>query len=190
MRLAGGIFSKQQKTWGIVLFLAGILFALTVGDFDAADSLLGTANLRSLSVRAVDGRELFLTLLWERGRLFFLLLLLCQGTCRRFAEKAVPVLLVILLGLYAGVCLACQGIWGAGLFFFSVFPHGIVYLLALNMVLHKKKPVQYSGTRYMFTEVASVFVIIAIVAAGCLLEATAGSFLLKNYLLAFISAIS
>jgi hypothetical protein len=115
---------------------------------------------------------------------------MCQGACRRFLEKALPVLLVILLGLYAGVCLACQGTWGAGIFFFSVFPHGALYLFAIKLILHKKKPVQYSGTRYMFSEFASVFVIVALVVAGCLLEATAGSFLLKNYILAFISAIS
>jgi hypothetical protein len=60
----------------------------------------------------------------------------------------------------------------------------------MYLILHKKKPIQYSGKRYILTEIVSVFFLLALILAGCFLEATAGNYLLKQYLLLFIPAIS
>jgi hypothetical protein len=181
---------KQKRAWGTVLFLAGILLALVTADSDTAGSLLGTGYLRTFATQTIDRRELFLTLLWERGRLVVILLLLCTGVCRCWMDKVIPALLCLLLGMYGGICLACQGLWGIGLFFLSGFPHGFLYLPGLYLLLHRKKPVQYSGKRYLFTEIVSVFMIAALFLSGCMLEAFVSSYLLQHYLLAFISAIS
>jgi hypothetical protein len=181
--------SRQQKTWWIVIFLSGILLAQLSGDAYMTDNPLSTYHLSNLVAQTQDQRELFVTILWERGKFFGLLSLLCASAFRRWMDKVVPVLLGLGLGIYSGVCLACQGFWGIGLFFCSMFPHGMVYLFVIYLILHKKKPVQYSGKRYMFTEIVSVLFIVIMILTGCCLETTVGSCLLKKYLQLLLGAV-
>jgi hypothetical protein len=190
MRIKSSHLSGTGKTWWIVIFLSGILLAQLCGETYMTDNPLSTYHLNNFVMQTPDRRELLVTILWERGKLFAVLSLLCVSACRRWMDKVVPVLLILALGLYGGVCLACQGFGGIGIFFFSIFPHGLVYLFAIYLILHKKKPVQYSGKRYVLTEIVSVFFILAMILAGCFLEATIGNFLLKHFLLTFIPAVS
>jgi hypothetical protein len=190
MRVKNGHMPAQRRNWGIVFFLSGILLALLSGDGYMADNPLSTYHLNNFVTQTSNPGELFITILWERGKLFFFLMLLCTGIGRRWMDKAAPVLLAVALGIYGGICLSCQGIWGVGIFLFTLFPHAGVYGFVLYLMLHKKKPIQYSGKRYILTEIVSVFVMLVLIAAGCLLEATAGSWLLRHYLMVFISARS
>lgn len=182
--------AKWIKTWWLVVFLAGILLAQLFGNWYATDNLLDAYHLTHFAGQGWDWKELFWSIVWTRGRFFFVLFLLCATSFRQILIKALPPVLLFLIGVYAGVCLYSQGILGIGIFFFSIFPHYAIYLVLFFMILHKKKPIQYSGKRYVFAEIASVFFLVLIFLAGCLIEAAAGNFLLRHYLLAFISAIS
>ncbi len=182
--------AKRIRTWWLVVFLAGILLAQLLGSCYFTDNLLDAYHLNYFAGQKWNWKELFWSIVWTRGRFFFILFILCLTSFRQLLIKVLPPVLLFLIGIYAGACLYSQGILGAGIFFFSIFPHYAIYLVLLILILHKKKPIQYSGKRYVFAEIASVFFLILIFAAGCLIEAVAGSFLLRNYLLAFISAIS
>ena len=190
MKIRACINSKNRKSWWIVLFLAGVLLAQLLGSTYLTETLLGADHLTNFAGQPLDPEELFFPILWKRGKLFFLIFLLCLTSFRRVVSKCLPVILLFVLGFYAGLCLACQGILGIGICFLSVFPHGVIYIFVLYLILHMKKPIQYSGKRYILTEFVSVLFVLLLFVAGCLLEATVGSFLLKHYLLAFISAIS
>lgn len=178
------------KIWWLVVFLAGILLAQLLGSLYAADNLLDAYHLTHFAGQDWDWKELFWSIAWARGSFFFVLFLLCEASFRNLLIKMLPPVLLFLIGAYAGVCLYSQGIVGTGIFFFSIFPHYAIYLILFFWLLHKKKPIQYSGRRYVFAEIVSVFFFTLLFLAGCLIEATAGSFLLRHYLLAFISAIS
>jgi hypothetical protein len=190
MKMKARCVSGQPKTWWIVIFLSGVLLALLFGEEYLTDNPLSTYHLNNFVARTSDNRAQFAAILWERGKLFGILFLLCVSTCRRWMDKVIPVLLVFSLGIYGGMCLACQGLVGIGLFFCSLLPQGPVYLFVIYLVLHKKKPIQYSGKRYILTEIVSVFFLLALILTGCFLEATAGNYLLKQYLLLFIGASS
>jgi hypothetical protein len=190
MKMKASYMSGQQKMWWIVIFLSGILLALLFGEEYMTENPLSTYHLNNFVARTSDNTVQFAEILWERGKLFGILFLLCVSTRRRWMGKVIPAVLVFSLGIYGGICLACQGLAGIGIFFFSLLPQGPVYLFAVYLVLHKKKPIQYSGKRYILTEIVSVFFLLALILTGCFLEATVGNYLLKQYLLLFIGASS
>lgn len=181
---------KSKITWYIVLFLLGILLAQLLGNSYLAENLLDTYHLENYAKLQIDTDKLFGVILWKRGKLFFFLFLLGLTSFRKVTNKLLPIFFLLAVGFYAGLCLACQGVFGVGIFFLSLFPHWICYGIDLYLMLHRKKPIQYSGKRYILTEIVSVLFMVLLLVAGCLLEATVGNFLLKGYLFAFISAIS
>lgn len=157
---------------------------------DDAGGLLGDYQLRKYINSEQNFWELFETIIWERSKQFFVVFLLGTLAFRKWSIRLVPPILLLGLGAYAGLCISCQGFMGLGLFFLSLFPQLILYCLVIYVLLHKKKPIHYSGKRYILTEMVSVFLLFILILLGCFLEATVSNFLLKNYLLAFISAIS
>ena len=182
--------SAKMRYWWMVLFLLGIFLTQLFAAKIELNNILDDYHLRNYANADMDWVEVFGVILWSRGKIFLMLFLLSMTTLRSKLVKILPPLLMFVFGTYLGMCFVSQGLFGIGICLLSLFPHGAIYLILIYTVLHKKKPIQYSGKRYFFAELLSVFITICLFILGCLTEATVGNFLLKNYLLAFISAIS
>lgn len=171
----------KRNLWICFLFLlAGILVAQLLGaEFFEAFGYLTDGQLQSFAVSSPDMMDLFWNILWKRGKLFFLVGLLCATSLKRLLPTAAKLLASFLSGFFAAVCILRMGIGGVLFLLAAVFPHGICYVLAGIRIYRLRPMYGADGKRKSAGLLLSVLWIWTLVLVGCISETLLGTRLLQ-----------
>lgn len=154
-----------------ILFAAGIFGAQLFGtEFLRTYGFLNEYHLQAFAQAELDRKDLFFNILWARGKLFLLLVLLASTPAKKWLLLLLEGLTAFLTGFYGAVCVICEGALGIGFFFLSLFPHGLLYGAAFFGFLRIERPLFYGKKKHMLSYLLANAVVLLLLAAGCMLE--------------------
>lgn len=174
---------KKELVIITLLFLAGILSAQLVGkNFFITYGFLNTYHLQAFALTKLDNVLLFWNILWERGKLFLLLIILGFTPLKKILPIFVKGILAYTIGLYGAACVMNIGILGLGVLACSIFPHGILYIMVCYLFLHMEHPFLFKDRKRIFMLCLSGIILCIMFLMGCILETTVGTSLLQTFL--------
>ena len=172
---------RKEIVIGACFFLAGVLCACLFGyDYFSTYGFLNEYHVKTFAEAALDVSTLLGSIVWERGKFFIVLWLIAYTPARKLAPLILRCGLFFTGGVFAGACMINMGIYGLVVFLGSWFPHGILYLLAIVLILRRDVHLSYGGTRPVGKRVLFTVSIISLILLGCLSEATVGTWILQQ----------
>lgn len=174
----------KKRIWiWLLFFLAGVLLAELLGkEFFTTYGFLSEYHLKNYASAKLELPDLFWNVLWERGKLFLLIALICATPARKLLPPVGKGIACFVLGLFAAADIILLGGWGILLFVCALLPHGIFYLGSILLIYGMKPSYACDGKRKNARFFLQILLIWTLFAAGCLLETTAGTWLQQNLL--------
>ncbi len=180
---------KKQILILLLLLLAGIFSAQLLGrGFFAEYGFLNEYHLRTFAAAKPDRMALFGSILWERGKLFLALAVLGLTPLKRVLPLMIEWILGFTIGFFGAACVMNLHAAGLGVLFLSLFPQGLFYLPVLFLLPAAGQPPVYREKGYAVRKTLAFAILIILLIAGCLTEATAGTFFMQAFLKKFIPA--
>lgn len=172
---------RKEIAVGICFCLAGILCACLFGsEYFAAYGFLNEYHLKSFAEGGQEISLLLWNILWERGKFFVLVGLISATSLKKFLPLIMQCLLCFTAGIYLSACIMNMGISGILFFLASLFPQGLLYLLALVLILRREPAFhRYHQKNALLRKGLFSAGVMILVFVGCLLEAFLGTKLLR-----------
>ena len=172
----------KRLVWtGVVSVLAGIFVALIIGEkFISTYGFFSEYNLKSFAYYEMDQVSLFWNIVWQRGKLLILVLLLSSTVFSKLMPYALMILGGFSFGILEVVCAMQMGIFGILVPACSWIPHGGFYLIVLIFLIRSKNIFKYENRRkklYFFLLGSGVLFLFFI---GCFLETTLGTWVMQS----------
>ena len=126
---------KKELAAAVAFWIAGVLMACLFGyDYFKEYGFLNAERLQAFANAEPDVPKLFAAILWERGKLFFVLLLMASSPLKKLMPLLIRLVLCFAGGLFLSACMISMNGSGALFFLLSLFPHGIFYLISLILL--------------------------------------------------------
>lgn len=160
----------------LLLLICGMVSAdvlAIMSDFE--NIVVGTEEYRAYAYAEVTFEEIFWKLFYERGKLLVTLALISVLPIR---EKILSVLVCIFTygyGFFFMSCLMEIGIAGILIGLSAIFPHGILYGIAIVLLFHRRELRSYQRTKRVGYEMGGMVIVIALFVAGCVVECFIGT---------------
>ena len=159
----------------IIIFICGVLSAdLCFAQIKDSNIILG----KEFYVQYAKAKHVFKDILWnvvyERVKLLGLVFLFCVTPLK---DKLSGVLLIIFSfawGFFLMTCVIELGAVGIVVGLASVIPHGILYAIAIGLLLGKGKSRRYHIRNQIAVEVGSYIFMILLFITACILESLVG----------------
>lgn len=125
----------KREYWIFMLsFLSGVLLANMFRMQAAAESsLLNRYSLRTVSLSGIDENGYFVTILLMRLRTVIVLWMLSRILSRKIVVRMLTVLIFMIIGVIVTILVIENGVWGILFLLSSMFPHGLIYGIALYL---------------------------------------------------------
>lgn len=160
-----------MKKWGILCVTLYLIGLSCVMCFMKSVAFLGNEyHMQNFAVQEFDRIDLFCEVLWKRWNLFLIVLALLATPLRKWVPLFLCAMLSLLGGIYQGICVLCFGIRGIEVFFLSVFPHGIVYAVAVITLINLFQEKYYYKKKDKLKKILMLFAIGMMIFVGALLE--------------------
>ena len=169
----------------ILLFLIGIGIASLVGNGDA--EIFGNEyHVQNFGVAELDKMGLLCEVLWNRGKLFLMLMVFLATPVRKWIPFCTAACLSFLAGIYIKICLIQFGLKGILIFLISLLPHGIFYGMVAVLLFLMSKNRNYYRKGEMLSRILVISIMLTLFFVGALLEVwTSSSVLQKLFLSVF-----
>lgn len=160
----------------LLLFLiGGMVSAYIITEELSNQAIILTAeNYMAYAYAGIAFKELFWSLLYERGKMFLFLAMLSMTP---FRTKILPILVgffVFGFGFFFMTCILELGIAGVVVGVATIFPQMILYGIAIFIMYQKKQLRAYRQQERMTLQFASWFGILLLFVTGCILECMIG----------------
>ena len=176
---------KRKTYLCILLFLIGIGIASLVGNGDA-DIFGNEYHVQNFGVAELDKMGLLCEVLWNRGKLFLMLMVFLATPVRKWIPFCTAACLSFLAGIYIKICLIQFGLKGILIFLISLLPHGIFYGMVAVLLFLMSKNRNYYRKGEMLSRILVISIMLTLFFVGALLEVwTASSALQKLFLSVF-----
>lgn len=173
---------KRKTYLCILLFLIGIGIASLVGNGDA--EIFGNEyHVQNFGVVELDKMGLLCEVLWNRGKLFLMLMVFLATPVRKWIPFCTAACLSFLAGIYIKICLIQFGLKGILIFLISLLPHGIFYGMVAVLLFLMSKNRNYYRKGEMLSRILVIIIMLTLFFVGALLEVwTSSSALQKLFL--------
>lgn len=173
---------KRKTYLCILLFLIGIGIASLVGNGDA--EIFGNEyHVQNFGVVELDKMGLLCEVLWNRGKLFLMLMVFLATPVRKWIPFCTAACLSFLAGIYIKICLIQFGLKGILIFLISLLPHGIFYGMVAVLLFLMSKNRNYYRKGEMLSRILVIIIMLTFFFVGALLEVwTSSSALQKLFL--------
>lgn len=166
---------RREITIGVFFTVAGILCACFFGyEYFATYGFLNEYHMQSFANSHLDTTTLLGNILWERGKLFAFLWMLSYTPARKVMPLIIRCIICFTGGVFLAACVLNMGIAGIVFFILSWFPHGIIYLLVLYLMLRSDRHRYYKQNNPTWKRIAATAGVILVFIFGCILEVVAG----------------
>ena len=174
---------KKKGIAEIILFLVGTGTALFLGkDYFSVYGFMNDYNLQNFAGLQIEPASLFWNILWERMKLFFIILIFSATPGRKLILPALKSLFSLSMGFFSSICFMRMG-WLGGLVLFSaVVPHGIFYVLLLWGILGVEPVKTFDNRRMIKMRIKRILAGLVLIINGCLIEATVSTRILQMVL--------
>ena len=172
---------RKEITIGACFVMAGVLCACLFGyEYFSTYGFLNEYHMRSFVEAKLDFPTLLGNIIWERGKLMFLIWVLAYTPARRIAPLLLRCLLFFTAGVFAGACMVNMGIYGLLVFVLSWVPHGIIYLIVIVLILQRDMHLGYGANNTVAKKIFFALSVLSVLLLGCFAEATAGTWILQS----------
>lgn len=172
---------QKEITIGICFFVAGILCACLFGyDYFSTYGFINEYHAKNFAEADLDSVLLIGSVLWERGKFFLALWLLTYTPIRNIVPLVLRIFLFFTMGMFVGACMINIGLFGIVIAFGTWFPHGVIYLIAIVLILNRERFSFYGGRRQRLQKGIYILGTISLLITGCILEAITGTWILQR----------
>ena len=171
---------KKEIAVGICFCIAGILSACLFGyDYFSTYGFLNEYHMQTFAKARFDTTALLGNILWERGKLFLLIVIVSCTPIKKIAPLLLRCGICFTAGMFLAACTMNMGFYGFLFFVVSWLPHGILYLLVLVMVF-RMDYYQVCGRKNATLKlIVACMGIVFVFLLGCVTEATLGVTILR-----------
>lgn len=171
-----------------IAFLSGIWLAHMSGsEFLMNYGILNSYYLNQYAYSTISYEDLSGTILWERGKMVFILLLLRKGLNQEVFWIIVEGIISILFGFLLAAAALCLGAAGIAVILAGLFPQWLFYLAAFWVYLEMAEENRYLPwktqhgflARFGFSEMIHIFFMVVLFSLGVLSEIYLNPILLK-----------
>lgn len=173
---------KRKTYLCILLFLIGIGIASLIGNGDA--EIFGNEyHVQNFGVAELDKMGLLCEVLWNRGKLFLMLMVFLATPVRKWIPFCTAACLSFLAGIYIKICLIQFGLKGILIFLISLLPHGIFYGMVAVLLFLMSKNRNYYRKGEMLSRILVIIIMLTLFFVGALLEVWTSSSVLQKLFL-------
>ena len=160
----------------IIIFICGVLSAdVFIKQILDSKVLVGMDFYEQYSNAKPLFRDVFWSILYERIKLFILLLLLCFTPIKeRIAVILVP-LFSFVWGFFLMSSIIQLGVAGLVVGLASVIPHGILYASVIGFILSRRSVKHYHMKNRVAQNIGMVFLMVLLFLTGCIIESLVGT---------------
>lgn len=177
---------RKEITLGACFVMAGVLCACLFGyEYFSTYGFLNEYHMRAFADMRLDRAALLGNIVWQRGKFIFLIWMVAYTPARRIAPLLLRCLLFFTGGIFAGACMVNMGIFGLAVFLLSWFPHGIIYLFVIMLILRRDMHVNYAGKNVLAKRLFYTISVLSLLLLGCFAEATVGTWILQSLFRSF-----
>lgn len=172
---------RKEIAIGACFVMAGVLCACLFGyEYFSTYGFLNEYHVKTFAETALDIPTLLGSIVWERGKLFLIIWLVAYTPARRIAPILLRCGIFFTAGVFAGACMINMGIYGLVVFVGSWFPHGIIYLAVIALILQRDARLGYHGKNPVARRILYTLCVLSLILLGCFAEATAGTYILQR----------
>lgn len=158
-----------------LLFVSGIIAAdICVQELQGNDIVMNLDVFKSYAYSKVVFKDVVWNILYERGKLFICLLILCITPLR---EK-MPVLFMSVFsfcfGFFLMSCVLAVGFVGIVVAFASVLPHGLLYVGVFALLYRNHSAGGYRQMEKIPQRIATYLFMLLLFITGCVMECVMG----------------
>ncbi len=173
----------RRKTYlCVLLFFIGIGITSLLGNGDT--EIFGNEyHVQNFGVAGLDRMGLLCKVLWNRGNLFLMLMVLLATPVRKWVPFCTAAFLSFLAGVYIKICMIQFGMKGILIFLISILPHGIFYGMVVFLLFMMSRNRNYYKKGERISKIIMFIVMLAIFFVGALLEVWTSSSVLQQLFL-------
>ena len=142
----------------IIIFICGILSAdICLNQIKESEVIVGFAVFEQYATSRITFRDVFWNLIYERGKLFSIIILLCFTPLKERLGVILAPVFSFIWGFFLMSCIMELGVAGLVVGLASFFPHGILYAGSIGMLIggrrrsyYQKKKLANDIGKYLF----------------------------------------
>lgn len=160
----------------IIIFICGILSAdVCLTQIAESEVLIGIDFYTEYANAKLAFKDVFWNILYERIKLFGVLLLLCFTPIKEKMGVILAPVFSFIWGFFLMSCIIGLGIAGLVVGLASVLPHGLLYGGVIWMVLGKRRTRSYHTKDRIALNIATYLFMILIFITACVVESLVGT---------------
>lgn len=160
----------------IIIFICGILSAdVCIEQIQESDILVDIDYYKEYANAKLAFKDVFWNILYERIKLFCVLLLLCFTPLKEKIGAILAPVFSFIWGFFLMSCIVELGIAGLVVGLASVIPHGILYGGAIWIVLSKRRTRSYHMKDRIPLNIATYLFMILLFITACVVESLVGT---------------
>lgn len=161
----------------IILFICGVLSAdVCLKQIEDSAVLVGRDVYEQYATAKLAFKNVFWNILYERIKLFVVLLLLCFTPIKEKMGVIFAPIFSFIWGFFLMSSIIELGFAGLVVGLASVIPHGILYGGSMWLMIRKNQTRTYLVREKMMLNIASYIGIILFFLTGCILESLVGAY--------------
>ena len=171
---------RKEIMIGVCFCVAGVLCACFFGyDYFATYGFLSEYHMQSFAGADLDSKALLANIIWERGKFFLLLSIAAMTPVKKIIPLVLRCGICFTAGIFLAACMLNMGVAGFAFFICSWFPHGVLYLIAIILILHVDIHSLYNRKNLLLKRVALYSGVVSAILLGCVFESVLGVRLLR-----------
>lgn len=160
----------------IIIFICGILSAdVCIKQIEESQVLVGIDFYKEYANTKLAFKDVFWNILYERVKLFSVLLLLCFTPLKEKIGIILAPVFSYIWGFFLMSCIIELGIAGLVVGLASVLPHGLLYFGVIWMLLSKRRTRSYHTKDRVAINIATYLFMILLFITACVVESLVGT---------------
>ena len=158
-----------------IVFVCGVITAdLSINKLLAPEIIIDSEYLKEYATSAIVFHDVIWNLVYERLKLFLVLLLLRVTPMKRYISFVLIMILLFCLGFFVMSCVLEIGFVGVLIGIASVFPHGLLYLGGYLLLSRESTSYSYRKKALIPQKVMNYILAVMFFVTGCVIECVMG----------------
>lgn len=160
----------------IIIFICGVLSAdICLEEIKESEVLVGLDFYRQYANTKLVFKDVFWTLLYERGKLFVGIILLCFTPIKERLGTILAPIFSFIWGFFMMSCIIELGVAGLVVGLASVFPHGIMYIGVIGLFIGYRRRYPYQYKNAFARSVGIYLFALLLFITACVIESLIGT---------------
>lgn len=160
----------------IIIFICGVLSAdVCIEQIQDSEVLVGLDFYKEYANTKLTFKDVFWNTLYERVKLFSVLLLLCFTPMKEKIMFFLAPVFSFVWGFFLMSCIIELGVAGLVVGLASVIPHGFLYGGGILLLLRKKRVHSFHTKDKVAINIATYILMILLFVTGCIVESLVGT---------------